>query len=102
MGNSPQKAALRKGFAALKGTNPSALPFDKGRRGIQKMSYVHKLINDDEKLVGIARLHWIYVVQGLVWFFTLAGSGFLLSWLMNRGMGAMMRMSDNSYIPAPM
>lgn len=66
------------------------------------MSYIHKLINDDEKLVGIARLHWIYIVQGLMWFFALAGSGFLMSWLMNRGMAAMMRMTDEPFVPAPM
>lgn len=65
------------------------------------MSYVHKLINDDEKLIGIARLHWIYVAQGLLWFFALAGSGYLLSWLMNRGLQATMNLTNNPYIPAP-
>ncbi len=32
------------------------------------MSYVRKVIGSDEKLIGIARLHWIYVAQGLLWF----------------------------------
>ena len=32
------------------------------------MAYVHRLINGDEKLIGIARLHWIYILQGLMWF----------------------------------
>jgi hypothetical protein len=65
------------------------------------MAYVHKLINDDEKLIGIARLHWIYVIQGLVWFFALAGAGYGLSWLMNRGLQATMNLTSNPYIPSP-
>lgn len=32
------------------------------------MSYIRKIVGSDEKLIGIARLHWIYIVQGLVWF----------------------------------
>jgi hypothetical protein len=32
------------------------------------MSYVRKVIGQDEKLIGIARLHWIYIVQGILWF----------------------------------
>lgn len=32
------------------------------------MSYVRKVIGNDEKLIGIARLHWIHVAQGLLWF----------------------------------
>lgn len=39
------------------------------------MAYVEHLINRDEKLVGIARLHWIYVLKGLVWFVVLAWLG---------------------------
>lgn len=32
------------------------------------MSYIHKVIGPEEKLIGIARLHWIYIAQGLLWF----------------------------------
>ncbi len=32
------------------------------------MSYVRKVIGPDEKLIGIARLHWIYIAQGILWF----------------------------------
>lgn len=66
------------------------------------MAYVHKLINDDEKLVGIARLHWIYVVQGLLWFFALTAAGFAMSWLMSRGLTATMQIMGNNYLPAPL
>lgn len=37
------------------------------------MSFVRKLVGPDEKLVGIARLHWIYGIKGLCWL-----AGFLL------------------------
>ncbi len=32
------------------------------------MSYVRTVTGPDEKLIGIARLHWIYIAQGLLWF----------------------------------
>lgn len=32
------------------------------------MSYIRKIIGKDEKLAGIARMHWIYIVQGILWF----------------------------------
>lgn len=31
------------------------------------MSFVRKLVGPDEKLVGVAHLHWIYGVKGLMW-----------------------------------
>ncbi len=36
------------------------------------MSFVARTIGPDERLIGIARLHWIYIVQGLLWFTGLA------------------------------
>lgn len=63
------------------------------------MAYVHRLINDDEKLIGIARLHWIYILQGLLWFLGLAAAGLALSWLMNRGMAALTGMGGDAYVP---
>lgn len=65
------------------------------------MAYVHRLINDDEKLIGIARLHWIYILQGLFWFVGMAGAGLAMSWLMNRGMAALTGMGGDAYVPAP-
>lgn len=32
------------------------------------MAYVHKIIGSDEKLIGIGRLHWIYIVKGMIAF----------------------------------
>ncbi len=46
------------------------------------MSYVAKIIASDEELIGIARLHWIYVAKGVLYFFLLAGGG----WLLNVGL----------------
>ncbi len=40
------------------------------------MSYIRKVISDQEKLVGVARAHWMYCVQGIVWFAVLSGIGF--------------------------
>jgi hypothetical protein len=31
------------------------------------MAYIRKIIGTDEKLVGIARLHWIYILKGTLW-----------------------------------
>ncbi len=31
------------------------------------MAFVEKLVGPDENLVGVAKLHWIYVLKGLVW-----------------------------------
>lgn len=42
------------------------------------MSYARKVIGQDENLVGIARLHWIYVLQGTLWFLGFAISANLL------------------------
>ncbi|MCB1530331.1 MAG: PH domain-containing protein [Rhodospirillales bacterium] len=42
------------------------------------MSYVHKIIGLDERLIGVSRLHWIYTLQGLLWFTGLAVVGVLI------------------------
>lgn len=33
----------------------------------EKMAFIDKIIGPDEKLIGIARLHWIYGAKGLLW-----------------------------------
>lgn len=48
------------------------------------MAYIRKIIGQDEHLHGIARLHWIYIVQGLGWFLALAGGGWLLNTVLTR------------------
>lgn len=32
------------------------------------MAFINRVIGPDEQLIGIARLHWIYGMQGLMWF----------------------------------
>lgn len=32
------------------------------------MAYIEKLISDDEELLVLARVHWFYTFQGLMWF----------------------------------
>lgn len=39
------------------------------------MAFVEKLVGPDENLVGVARLHWIYIIRGFLWFFGIAVSG---------------------------
>lgn len=50
------------------------------------MAYIRKIIAQDEKMVGIARLHWIYVLKGLGWFLGLATFGWVVDALMTRGL----------------
>jgi hypothetical protein len=45
------------------------------------MSFIAKHItHHDERLIYIARLHWVYLVKGFSWFFILACAGALLNW----------------------
>lgn len=50
------------------------------------MAYIRKIVTQDEKLVGIARLHWIYVLRGLGWFLALSVFGWVVDALMARGL----------------
>lgn len=43
------------------------------------MAYIHKIVGSDEKLIGIARLHWIYLIKGLLY---LAACAFF-AWALN-------------------
>lgn len=53
------------------------------------MAYVSRLIGKEEKLIGIGRLHYIYVIRGAMWllFMTLCGVAF--SYVTGMGLGAM-------------
>ncbi len=45
------------------------------------MSFIAKHItHHDERLIYIARLHWIYLVKGIFWFALLGGIGIYLNW----------------------
>lgn len=63
------------------------------------MSYVRKLMAPDEKLIGIARLHWIYIVKGVFWFCLLTGLGWLFNSLMTRALYSMGSAINNAAIP---
>lgn len=63
------------------------------------MAYVQKVISKEEQLHGIARLHWIYIVQGVMWFMVLGGFGWLLNSLIAQGL--MMTASATSSMALP-
>lgn len=42
------------------------------------MAFIHKIVGPDEKLVGIARLHWIYAAKGIAWLLGLMASGIII------------------------
>lgn len=52
------------------------------------MAYVSKMIANGETLIGVSRLHWIYLVQGLVWLIGLMATGFMLDAVIGMALGA--------------
>lgn len=48
------------------------------------MAYVRKILAPEEKLIGIARLHWIYVLKGLAWFLILSLAGWAMDQVITR------------------
>lgn len=52
------------------------------------MAYIHRIINRDEKLMGVAHLHWIYLVKGLIWFGVLTYLGNITESLTLRALAA--------------
>lgn len=46
----------------------------------KRMAYVAKLIGPDERLIGVTRLHWIYVAIGASWFLGLAAAGAVIEY----------------------
>lgn len=64
------------------------------------MAYIRKIIGQDEQLIGIARLHWIYVLKGIAWFVVLAGAGWLLNTLIQRAALSVAGATDSVALPA--
>ena len=62
------------------------------------MSYVRKLMAPEEKLIGIARLHWIYILKGIFWFVILAGAGWLFNVAMTRMVLSVGETMDSVYL----
>ncbi len=48
------------------------------------MAYVPNIVGRDEKLIGIARLHWIYIVSATAWFLGLTYVGTLMQGVIER------------------
>jgi hypothetical protein len=63
------------------------------------MAYIRKIVGHDEELIGIARLHWIYVVKGIAWFVVLSGAGWLLNNIIQRVAVAMAQATDSAALP---
>lgn len=66
------------------------------------MAYVRKIIAQDERLIGIARLHWIYALRGILWFAIFAGAGWLFDLMINKAMLALGGATDSYLVPAVM
>lgn len=64
------------------------------------MAYVRKMLAPDEKMIGIARLHWIYVIKGLIWFLALAGMGWLMNEAVTRGLFFLGTLTNSYALPA--
>ena len=64
------------------------------------MSYVKKIIAPEEKLIGIARLHWIYILKGLGWLVALTAVGWGLHSVMTHGLMVLGGATNSYYLPA--
>lgn len=64
------------------------------------MAYIRKVLAKDEKMIGIARLHWIYVFKGLFWFLVLAGAGWFLDAAVSKAVLAISASTGAKFIPA--
>lgn len=53
------------------------------------MAYISRMIAEGEKLIGVSRLHWIYLVEGLCWLIGLMCIGFVLDGLIAKGLGVL-------------
>lgn len=53
------------------------------------MAYVSRMIAHGETLIGISRLHWINVIQGLLWLVILMAIGFSIEWSITYFLGAL-------------
>lgn len=52
------------------------------------MAFIERTIGPDEQLIGIARLHWIYGVRGLVWLGGFIALGAAIDWTIRYLLGA--------------
>lgn len=48
------------------------------------MSFIYKIIGPDEKLLGVAHLHWIYIVKAISWLFAGLVVGLGFDWMISQ------------------
>ena len=54
------------------------------------MAYVSRMVANGETLIGVSRLHWIYLAQGLGWLIGLMFIGFVIDGLLAMALGAIL------------
>ncbi len=54
------------------------------------MAYISRMIANGETLIGVSRLHWIYLAQGLCWLIGLMFVGFVIDALLAMALGAIL------------
>lgn len=52
------------------------------------MAFIERMVGPDEQLVGIARLHWVYGVKGLLWLGGFIALGLAIDWVIRYMLGA--------------
>ncbi|MGZ9096909.1 MAG: hypothetical protein ACXW30_01265 [Micavibrio sp.] len=60
------------------------------------MAYIRKIVGADEKLIGIARLHWIYLIKGLLYLAACAFFAWALNALLFYGLSVLAGMLGQS------
>lgn len=51
------------------------------------MAYVARLVGKEEKMIGVGRLHYVYVLRGAMWLLFMTLAGVALSYFMGVGLG---------------
>ncbi|MGH1457048.1 MAG: hypothetical protein ACRBDI_09725 [Alphaproteobacteria bacterium] len=46
------------------------------------MSYIRKVTGTNEKLILITRLHWIYLIESILWFAAITGLGIFIEYML--------------------
>jgi hypothetical protein len=48
------------------------------------MKKISNILSQDERILGRARLHWIYMAKGLLWLITISGTGLFFDHLIHK------------------
>lgn len=54
------------------------------------MAYINRMISHGETLIGVSRLHWIYLAEGFFWLVGLMAAGFLFDAGVSMALGAIL------------